>query len=81
MFCTKSSEAVELFLQMGDIDITDLISKSGKGCPLLWRCASMGIVSEKIASHEKLKAQIGMRWKGTIPLETGESILENDYLS
>ena len=32
----------------------------------------MGIVSEKIASNEKLKAQVGIRWKGTIPIETGE---------
>lgn len=40
----------------------------------------MGIVSEKIASHEKLIAQVGKRWKGTIPLETGE-LIPNKYIS
>ena len=68
LFCTKSSRAVELFLQIND----DLHTTTAKGCPLLWRCAAMGIVTEKVASDDKVKTQAGQRWKGTMPLETGE---------
>lgn len=31
LFCTKSSEAVELFLQMGDLNLTDVVGKIKKG--------------------------------------------------
>ena len=42
--------------------------------PLIYICASNGIVSEEIARDERLRRQMGHRWgwNGKLPLEIGE---------
>ena len=65
VFVTSSSRIVERLLQLADLEVT-----SGKGEPLLWRCALNGCVSETVA--ERLKEQSGQRWQGILPLEIGE---------
>ena len=68
VFMTSSSRIVEMMLQFADLEVT-----SGKGEPLLWRCALKGWVSETVA--ERLKGQIGLRWQGKLPLEIGEHVV------
>ena len=43
--------------------------KSEDGTPLLWHCARVGLVNEKIANDTRLRGQIGLGWKATLPLE------------
>ena len=67
VFWTTSSRIVEMLLRFGDLEVT-----SGDGEPLLWRCAWKGSASEMVA--ERLRGQIGQRWKDTLPFDRGEHV-------
>ena len=67
---------LELLLQLEDLEaenISHLGIKvvNGRGRPLLWECATNGLLTETIARDKKLRGQFGMRWAGTLPLEEG----------
>ena len=67
-FWTYSSKIMEMMLQFDDLEV---LSRN-TGQPLLWRCAYVGIVTEKIAMDERLKGQVAEVWNDTLPLEEGE---------
>ena len=58
---------MELLLQFDDLDVS-----TKNGCTLLWRCAWLGIVSEKVAKDFKLRGQYGLIYGSTLPMEAGE---------
>ena len=65
----QTGPIVELFLRFEDLHIT-----SGDGAPLLWACAVWGAVTEKVLQDERLRGQLGMKWRGQLPLQAGECI-------
>lgn len=67
VFINDSTRIMELLLKFGDLDVS-----SQNGCPLLWRCAWLGIVSEEVAKDLKLRGQYGLKYWSTLPLEAGE---------
>ena len=71
VFRTSSSKIVEVMLKFGDLQVT-----RWDGIPLLWWCASEGLVSERVALDPKLAGQYGQRWEGSLPLERGK----NEYI-
>ena len=64
VFYAKSSAIV---LQMLELD--ELLVTGNHGKPLLWWCEFRGILTEAIASHQKLREQLGVRWDGKLPIE------------
>ena len=71
-FTSKSPKIVELFLQFDDLEVTN---RQGK--PLLWQCAERGLVTERVAADPKLRGQFGQKWKSRLPIEIGESGVQN----
>ena len=67
-FHTFSSGIMEMLLDFDDLEVV----KERDGQPLLWVCAERGMVTEKVASHERLRGQLGMMHDGTLSLEKGE---------
>ena len=68
-FINNMTRIMELLLQFDDLDVT-----TKNGCTLLWRCAWLGIVSEKVAKDSKLRAQYGLIYGSTLPMEAGEYV-------
>ena len=61
-----STKIVEMLLDNFD----DLEVTGEYGMPLLWRFADQIRVSERVAQDDRLLAQYGQRWDGSLPLET-----------
>ena len=67
LFFAKSSTIVELLLKYDDIEVS-----RENGYSLLWHCADKGILTETIATDERLRCQYGQKYAGKLPLEQGE---------
>ena len=52
--------------------MNDLEVRRNDGEPLLWRCAEVGVVTDAIASDDRLAGQYGEIWNGRLPLEKGD---------
>ena len=64
----KSASLVESFLEFDDLHVAN---DADDGETILWHCANRGIVSDKIVQDERVRAQIGSRVHGKLPIEEG----------
>ena len=81
LFYTRSSTIVELLLKYDDLEVSLLnhpalsryfssfSTSVSNHLTLLWHCANKGIVTETIASDERLRDQYGLRYEDKLPLE------------
>ena len=67
VFINNSVRIMELLLQFDDLKVWN-----ENGCPLLWRCAWLGIVSQEVAKDSKLREQYGTKYWSTLPVEAGD---------
>ena len=72
----KPASLMELFLEFEDLHVTNEAS----GETIMWHCANRGIVSEKIAQDDRVRAQLGKRVHGKLPIEEGDLLcLVNNF--